>query len=259
MTPSVLDLLNDVLPHWQARGAQIPSHPPEREDPYWAVSALLNPGNCYFFILELPDAALRYVHPAVRDVLGCAPADFSPAYLAGIMHPEDAPAHAMRARAALDFFQEGSAGWAPRPGKAAYSFRVQDGAGGWRHLLQQSLPVGLDADGRVRTLLAVHTDITYLGLPADGRVFCFGLPGDPPRVVAPGAPAGDPAAEISARERDIVLLLAEGLSSKQIAGRLGISKSTVDTHRRNLLRKTGAKNTLELAVRLSRPPDFTHK
>lgn len=46
--------------------------------------------------------------------------------------------------------------------------------------------------------------------------------------------------------------LAEGLSSKQIADRLGISVHTVDTHRRNLLRKTGSSNTVELVVRCVR-------
>jgi DNA-binding CsgD family transcriptional regulator len=256
MMPNVLDFLTELLPHRRVREGSLPAG---QEDLYWAVAALLSPGNCYFFIFEVQDAMLRYVHPAVQDVLGCAPADFSPAYLAEIMHPEDAPAYALRERAALDFFQARPSASERRIGKTAFTFRVRDGAGGWRHLLQQSLPIGLDAGGRVQTLLGVHTDITYLGLPADGRVFCFGQPGDPPRVAAPGVPPGDLPADISGRERAIVLLLAEGLSSKQIAERLGISKSTVDTHRRNLLRKTGAKNTLELAVRMTRPPDFTHK
>ncbi|MCC6412773.1 MAG: helix-turn-helix transcriptional regulator [Saprospiraceae bacterium] len=53
---------------------------------------------------------------------------------------------------------------------------------------------------------------------------------------------------LSEREKEIIGLLAEGLSSKLIANHLGLSKHTVDTHRRNLIRKTGAKNTLELAA-----------
>ncbi len=57
---------------------------------------------------------------------------------------------------------------------------------------------------------------------------------------------------LSDREIEIVRLLAEGLASKQIGSELEISKHTVDTHRRNLLRKTGSKNTLELAIRCVR-------
>ena len=57
---------------------------------------------------------------------------------------------------------------------------------------------------------------------------------------------------LSDREIEIVSLLAEGLASKQIGSELEISKHTVDTHRRNLIMKTGCKNTMELVVRCVR-------
>ena len=57
---------------------------------------------------------------------------------------------------------------------------------------------------------------------------------------------------LSEREIQIVRLLAEGLASKQIGAELDISKHTVDTHRRNLIMKTGCKNTIELVVRCVR-------
>jgi len=39
------------------------------------------------------------------------------------------------------------------------------------------------------------------------------------------------------REREIISCIETGLCSKQIAQRLFISKNTVDTHRRNILKK----------------------
>ncbi len=54
---------------------------------------------------------------------------------------------------------------------------------------------------------------------------------------------------LSAREKDIVDLLALGLDSQAIADRLFISKNTVNTHRRNIKAKlgiTGKKNALAL-------------
>jgi DNA-binding NarL/FixJ family response regulator len=39
------------------------------------------------------------------------------------------------------------------------------------------------------------------------------------------------------REREVVQLLAEGRTNKEIASRLDISKKTVDTHRANIMRK----------------------
>ncbi len=56
---------------------------------------------------------------------------------------------------------------------------------------------------------------------------------------------------LSAREKDIIDLVALGLDSQAIADRLFISKNTVDTHRRNIKAKlglTGKKNALVLYV-----------
>ena len=41
-------------------------------------------------------------------------------------------------------------------------------------------------------------------------------------------------------------LLAEGLTSSEIAERLSVATSTVDTHRRNLMRKLDLHNVAEL-------------
>lgn len=51
---------------------------------------------------------------------------------------------------------------------------------------------------------------------------------------------------LSDREKEVLELVLMGLSSKQIADRLHVSKSTVDSHRKNILKKTGAKSMFEL-------------
>jgi DNA-binding CsgD family transcriptional regulator len=43
------------------------------------------------------------------------------------------------------------------------------------------------------------------------------------------------------REKEILSCIAEGLSSKQIAGKLFISEFTVANHRKNMLAKNGRK------------------
>lgn len=62
------------------------------------------------------------------------------------------------------------------------------------------------------------------------------------------ARAGDdlPAKVITEREEEILKLVAEGYSSKQIANMLLISFKTVERHRANLLQKLGLRNRLEL-------------
>jgi len=54
---------------------------------------------------------------------------------------------------------------------------------------------------------------------------------------------------ITTREKEIINLLAQGLTTKQIGHKLNISSTTVITHRNNLRDKLGCKNCPELVYR----------
>ena len=51
---------------------------------------------------------------------------------------------------------------------------------------------------------------------------------------------------LTAREKEVLQLVAKGFSSKQIAHELSISKHTVESHRKNLLQKLKANNVADL-------------
>jgi PAS domain S-box-containing protein len=59
---------------------------------------------------------------------------------------------------------------------------------------------------------------------------------------------------LSARERQIVMHLGEGRTSKEIARQLTISPRTVEAYRARLLKKCGARNVAELLSHLSSMP-----
>ncbi|MEV7374444.1 response regulator transcription factor [Streptomyces sp. NPDC090301] len=82
------------------------------------------------------------------------------------------------------------------------------------------------------------------------------------KTAATGATAGPvvPGADgLTERETEVLVLVADGLSNQEIAGRLGISTATVKTHINNLFAKTGVRDRAQ-AVRyayqhgLVRPP-----
>lgn len=50
------------------------------------------------------------------------------------------------------------------------------------------------------------------------------------------------------REREVLQLLAEGRSNKEVATLLGVGLSTVETHRANLMQKLGLRNTAEIVL-----------
>ena len=63
-----------------------------------------------------------------------------------------------------------------------------------------------------------------------------------------GAPEPAPRSTsgLSAREQEILRLVADGFTTAQIAEQLFTSPRTVETHRQNIMEKTGAKNTAAL-------------
>jgi two-component system NarL family response regulator len=60
---------------------------------------------------------------------------------------------------------------------------------------------------------------------------------------APEQPAGD---RLGRREREVLQLLAEGHTSPEIGTRLHIATSTVEVHRRNIMRKLELHSIAEL-------------
>ena len=59
------------------------------------------------------------------------------------------------------------------------------------------------------------------------------------------AATSDLSHQLTAREREIVQLLAEGKSNKEVAVALNLSVKTAETHRSNLMRKLGLHSVSE--------------
>ena len=95
-------------------------------------------------------------------------------------------------------------------------------------------------DELLRAIDAVVRDRVYIS-PEVAHV----LVDSPGRRGEPGVKAG-PEGPLSPKERQVLQLLAEGKSSKQIASRLDLAVKTVETHRANLMHKLDLHSIAEL-------------
>jgi DNA-binding NarL/FixJ family response regulator len=126
-------------------------------------------------------------------------------------------------------------------------------------------------------ILSVHGDESYImrALAAGARAYLLKSATDEDlipavRAVAAGKPFFSPAVTavlvedyvrrlqqrgltdsyhlLTDREKEVLQLLAEGRSNKEVAGLLDLGLSTVETHRANLMQKLNLHNTAEIVL-----------
>ena len=67
------------------------------------------------------------------------------------------------------------------------------------------------------------------------------------QAAPPKVPLGN-VNDLSGREVEVLKLLCNQLTAKEIAEKLFLSQKTIETHKSNLLQKTGAKNIAGLII-----------
>jgi serine/threonine-protein kinase PknK len=85
--------------------------------------------------------------------------------------------------------------------------------------------------------------------PEEAIEYALGTEGEPPAV---SVPQEEPSAErhpvtLTKREQEVAVLVAQGLTNRQIASELGISEHTVATHVRKILKKLGFHSRAQIA------------
>jgi DNA-binding NarL/FixJ family response regulator len=113
-------------------------------------------------------------------------------------------------------------------------------------LIQSALSLGADGyllkNARKDEILAAIREVMRGG--------CYFSPPIAREIVdqirEPGRQDREPFTQLSARERQVLRLIAEGLSAKEVATDLGISTKTVEAHRTSLMRKLGVRKATEL-------------
>ena len=120
--------------------------------------------------------------------------------------------------------------------------RMKDKMGKLRNVLMQFIDWIIEEDGKVRYCLCQVTDISHIRQNGPPQMTILEVNKGKNKLLVSQAPTLLPGKSVdlpsfTIREKEVLRLLAGGLSSKMIAEKLGIALNTVDNHRQRLLKK----------------------
>ena len=201
----------------------------------------------YFYIGDLLEFRILYTCSTIKDILGINPSAFNPGIQYKITHPEDIKRHGVsRAKIikiANDIYTSGK----------GYSFmstnmRLRHMKGHYIDFIVQAYAFYSEIPEPTVYALFLSTDISWYGSLKHGYNFYVGQ--DPSFFRVPDKELIETGCFFTEREFEILNFIRQGFDSKAIGEKLYVSTHTVDTHRRNIIKKTNYHSTSELIIDL---------
>ena len=210
-------------------------------------------GNYYYYILNIPKVEFEFINDSIVDILGLKnKSDFNVKYIFDKIHPDDRNRFIIYEQKVTDFFNE------LRPDqitkyKVSYDYRLKKTDGTYIWILQQVTTIQSYENGAVIRVLGIHTDITHLKTDDKGSGLSFiGLDGEPSyyNIDIDQKYLGNPRYNelFTSKEKEILQLVVEGKTTKEISEILNKSIHTINTHRKNIFQKTESKTIAELVA-----------
>lgn len=232
---------------------------PELHNPSEMLARCFCPGPFYYYLIDSPTLSLDWVSNSSLDVLGIEPADLDLFKIVERVHPED-KAFLFRCEDLVAYFLKNCI--PPEKMlkyKICYCVRLKTRDGSYRLFLLQTLTLQTTPDGALLKVFGAHTDISHISSTNNYKLSFIGLDGEPSFTEIdvmdkPNFEGFIPydfavsGKEFSDRELQVLRLLAAGYSTAEIAKELNVSAETANTHRKNMIRKSGAKNSIDLVV-----------
>lgn len=203
-------------------------------------------GDYYYYIFNVKQSIFELISSEITELLGYYPDEVDVPFFLSNIHPDDQPWFLNFENKVKEFFATLSHHQIPNY-KVRYDYRIRKKNGEYIRILQQVVTIQFDENNGVLRTLGVHTDISHIkseGLPV---LSFIGLNGEPSyTAVEVKKVFTSTEMPLTRREREILTLLTQGNKSEDISRLLFISKLTVDTHRKNLLKKTDTTSTVAL-------------
>jgi hypothetical protein len=206
------------------------------------LEAVTEANNQFFHVANLIQAKITWASKRCEPMMGIKPEELDAYHFMEATHPDDIYKHTL---GRSKMFNLANDLFAARKGSALLSIniRIRNAQGEFPDLLFQ-LYFKYSVMFNTVFLFQVHTDIESFKKRKHGYHYYVGndfskfrFPDE--ELLAIGNPLSD-------REIEIVRLIESGLDSDEIAKKLFLSVHTVNTHRRNILDKTGNETMAEM-------------
>ncbi len=178
----------------------------------------------------------------IEQLLGYSAKDFSYLLHSEFYHPDDIECYVHLVQISNEWAREQK----PEPFsvETTFDYRIRRKDGSFVKVLRQSTVFENCKDKSIKSALSILSDIS--DIKKSTTVNLSIRHAKTGRVLLEEAQAPNKKLAFSLRQIEILALLRDGLSSRDIAEQLHVSRHTVDTHRRNMLKKAGDKNVIEL-------------
>jgi hypothetical protein len=207
------------------------------------LEEMMEANNQFFYIADLIQVKVIYTSKRSKEMLGVDPIDLNLYHLFEATHPQDIQRNSLGRAIVLKMAHDL---YVAEKGFKLIStnFRVKNPGGNYSNLLMQLYLYYDTIPYKSVYLLKLHTNIDWFRKLKHGYHYYLG--NDLSYFRYPDDKLLKTGNIFSQREFEIIRLIESGLSSEQIAEKLYLSLHTVNTHRRNILKKTGKAHISDL-------------
>jgi DNA-binding CsgD family transcriptional regulator len=221
------------------------------------IASLFAAGSFYYFIFNLVKLEFDYVSEGTKPLLDVEPTDFTFIKFLKILHPEDQQQLRYKESTSLNLKLNLIPIEHITKYKTVYLLRIKDKKGNYKIILHQVKALTISEDGKIQQTIGVHTDVTYLKIPFDHKISF--IPTDSKLQSYHFEYLNNKyeltngiSEKFTKREKDIIRLLGQGKRVSEIAHILSISIHTVNTHKKNIFKKSNSNNSADLVVKCLR-------
>jgi hypothetical protein len=213
-----------------------------------SLEEMMNGNDQFFSVYDMLSMKTLFVSQGCVKMLGVKPEDLTSYHFKEATHPDDLKRHEL---GLVQLFKIAHDLFIAKKGEMLLStnFRLRIPDGNYTNQLIQCYLFFSPAPNNTVYLLSINTDISRGKKIKHG--FHFYLGNDLSYFRFPDEALLMTGNIFTDREFEIIRMIHEGLDSEQIAQKLFLSKHTINTHRKNILNKTGKTQISDLIYDLT--------